>query len=69
MAQKTNYVGYSISVGSVIGFLNIDETVDFDDIKVIFTLEGTEYEAEIQKLQSKEKSSPLLRKKKSSTSI
>ena len=69
MATKTNYIGYSIAVGSVIGFLNLDESIDFDDIKVVFELDGETYEAEIQKLQSKEKQSPLLRKKKSSTSI
>ena len=69
MASKVNYIGYSVSVGSVIGFLNLDESIDFDNVKVTFELEGQEYEAEIQKLQSKEKSSPLLRKKKSSTSI
>jgi len=69
MAQKTNYVGYSVSVGSVIGFLNLDESIAFDDIKVVFELDGETYEAGIQKLASKEKQSPLLRKKKQSASI
>jgi len=64
MAQnKTNYIGYKVTVeGDTIGFLNVDEEIEFDNAIVVLELDGEKYEGNIELLQSK-KLSPLRRRK------
>ena len=69
MAQsKREYIGYKVFYEEdTIGFLNIDAEIEFDNAKVVITVDGMDYECNVELLQSK-KSAPF-RKKSTKVSL
>ena len=66
MAQKKDFDGYRVALGDdVLGFLNLDSEIEFDDVKIIFTLDKKDYECSVELIQKRVGASILRRKKKS----